>query len=133
MKDSKEKYVCTECWNIIIPDNKNTVFYGEDVEIDSLCHAPPCGDGLNDDSSVLVELEQPTQDLVSYAQDRVNFYKELSNNAWEQVDFIMKKVFKIRSVMDWHRFLATKGFPKYKKLYKRSAIEKWRKEFERKV
>lgn len=127
-KKEDRRMVCTECFEILIPNKKNCVMFGEDYP-ETFCHAPPCGDGLNEDESVLISINFPKEGIIDYAKDRVKFCKELSDDGWGEVDFIMKKIFKIKYVVDWYHFLAAWGFPKYKNMYKRKAIQKWKKEF----
>lgn len=116
IKEVKRMF-CTECFEILVPNRKNCVMFGDEYP-ETFCHAPPCGDGCNSDSSVLVSINIPKEAICKYAKERRDFWREMSDEGWNEVDFIMKKIFKIKNVVDWHRFLAKKGMPKYKKRYR---------------
>lgn len=120
----KKKMICTECFNIVIPTKKTATWFGDYGEI--VCHAPPCGDGCNEDSSVMIYFDSSKEELLEHVRDRLNFIKDVSDSGWQEVDFLMKNFFKIKYVVEWHQFLASIGMPKYRKFYKKAAIEKWK-------
>ena len=100
--------ICTKCFEIIVPNVKNSVGFGyPDEGIVSISHALPCGDGLNDDDSKLIDADD-LEGIIEAAKERVRHLEEVSQHLGDDLNLCMVLLIGKKDTGEFREFLAEK-------------------------
>ncbi len=108
--NEKKKMICTKCFEVIEPNDKNSVPFGyEDEGILSISHAPPCGDGMNETDAMLIEYSKDNlESIAAFGKETIMGLNDVTKSLGDDLNLCMELLIGERNVIKFRNFLRKK-------------------------